>query len=206
MLSSEVFKHIGTQTGDSVDLVVEQLSSFNWNGFEKLFSGCEQCRECWCLNHRVAPSAVVTGESAKAKMKSMVAERKVGGLLGFVGGECVAWISVDPIETQVGHDFVIERSATCSAGAWAIHCVYIAPTYRGKGLSRTLIEKAIEFAKGHGATSVLAFPIPNATRAKFPKDDAEFSGRHSTFKKAGFAEGETLNAFYQVMELSLEGS
>lgn len=187
-----------------MNLLVEQLSSANWEHFEDLFSGCEQCRECWCLNHRVTPDEVVTGENAKVKMKTMTAEGKVGGLLGFVGDECAAWISVDPIETQVGHDYVIERGSAGNVGAWAIHCVYIAPAYRGKGLSRTLIEKATEFARDKGATSVLAFPIPSETRSKFPKDDAEFSGRYSTFVKAGFEDREQLNLFYLVMEMDLE--
>lgn len=188
-----------------MNLKVNQLTSENWKSFEKLFSACEQCRECWCLNHRISPSDIVTGDNAKAKMKLMVANAEVGGLLGFVNNECVGWISADPLQTQVGHDYVLENGIAGQSGAWAIHCVYIAPAFRGQGLSRLLIEKAIEFAKSKGATSILAFPIPESTRHNFPKDEAEFSGRYSTFQKAGFTHREKMNNFYQVVELSLEG-
>lgn len=181
---------------------IKPLTSENWHDFEKLFSACEQCRECWCLNHRVRPSEVVTGEQAKAKMKSLLAAGQVGGLLGYVTDQCVAWLSVDALSTQCGHDYVTEGNSF-TPNTWTIHCVYIAPKCRGLGYSQELIRAGIEFAKSQGAKEVLVFPIPEETRAKFPEGEAEFSGRHSTFKKIGFIDKERLNDFYQVMQLEL---
>ncbi len=73
----------------------------------------------------------------------MVTDGKVGGLLGFMNDECVAWLSVDPIETQLGHDYLLECESINPPGVWAIHCVYIAPTFRGRGLSKELVAKGI---------------------------------------------------------------
>ena len=181
-------------------VVCQLLDTKNWNDFEKLFSGCEQCRECWCLNHRVLPADILTGEAAKLKMKGLVEEGKIGGFLAYVDQKCIAWVSVDPIQTQIGHDYVIECGAIPS-GAWAIHCMYISPEFRGKGISKEIIAKAIDHALLNNATSVLAFPIPAKSRDQFPIDEAEFSGRYSTYKKLGFKDKKELNSFYQVMEL-----
>lgn len=186
-----------------LNIVFEELTTNNWSSFESLFSKCEQCSECWCLNHRVPASDAVTGDRAKEKMKDLTKEGKVGGLLGFIDKTCIAWVSVDPIETQVGHDYVVENDITSQKNTWMVHCIYITPEYRNKGLSKSLIQEAISFAKSKGASKIIAFPIPSETRNMFPQDEAEFSGRHSSFEKAGFISKKKMNKFYELMELDL---
>ena len=84
-----------------------------------------------------------------------------------------------------------------------IHCVYVEPSARGRGVSRALIEAAVALARSEGAASVLAFPIPDDRRHAYPPDISEFSGRMSTFRGLGFAARERMDGFYQVMEKRL---
>lgn len=178
---------------------IEKLETFNWNDFVSLMQTDSQCAECYCLNHRMAPGCP-TGEGAKREMANLVEKDEVGGLLAYLDGECIGWISVDPMTKMIGHD--CQKSG--KANEWAIHCIYVRGGHRGKGLSVELIRAAIAFAKENGAQLVSAFPIPTENREKFPVGEAEFSGRLSTYSRLGFvADGES-SAFYQRMELTQE--
>jgi hypothetical protein len=57
----------------------------------------------------------------------------------------------------------------------------------------------MDLATSHGATELLAFPIPLASSGRFSRDVAEFSGRLSTYARLGFESREQLDDFYQVV-------
>lgn len=135
----------------------------------------EQCRDCWCLNHR-EPAGCPTGPEAKKKMKDLVSAGEVHGLLAYLGHKPVGWIAIDPLQRLVGHDCHRDTPE------WSIHCLFVRDGSRGQGLSQLLIEAAIDFAASHGATLISAFPIPAQNRMKFPSGVAEFSGRLSTYE------------------------
>lgn len=73
--------------------------------------------------------------------------------------------------------------------------------FRGQGVSTDLIRAAIDFAKANGASLISAFPIPSENRKRFPVNEAEFSGRFSTYSKMGIRPVEESSDFYQRMEL-----
>ncbi|MGB1205936.1 MAG: GNAT family N-acetyltransferase [Chitinophagales bacterium] len=181
---------------------IKIITKDNWEDFVQLLSINPQCSECWCLNHRVAPNEIVYGDVAKNRMEKLVCQNRVGGLLGYLDKKCVAWISVDSLASQVGHDYILEGNEV-PENSWTIHCLYIDPKHRGQGLSKKLIEAAIEYAKDNNAKKILVFPIPPSSKDNdFPEDD-EFSGRYSTYKKLGFVEDFRMNDFYQVMSLKV---
>ncbi len=207
MLARQIHLIGETKTMERKDLSIsfEPLTSQNWAHFVELFSRDEHCRQCWCLNHRVAPKEELVGEAARDKMQDMVARGEVGGLLAYIGESCVAWAAIDSLGSQLGHDYLLEGHPV-REGAWAIHCIYIAPEARAKGLSKDLIRAGIQFARAQGARSLLSFPIPPDTRDQFPADEAEFSGRYSSYVKMSFKEGLRLNDFYQTMEFEIKPS
>jgi GNAT superfamily N-acetyltransferase len=84
---------------------------------------------------------------------------------------------------------------------WSIHCIFIKEGFRGQGISQQLIESAIVFARSNGASLISAFPIPENNRSRFPVNQAEFSGRQTTYKKLGFKPSGQATDFYQRMEL-----
>lgn len=176
---------------------IEQISAANWNDFVSLMRADAQCSECWCLNHR-APAGCATGAAAQEQMKQLTDQKKVGGLLAYNGAECVGWISIDPMTAMVGHDC----QSSAKPDEWAIHCIFVKDGFRGQGISTKLIQASVGFAKENGARLVSAFPIPEQNRSKFPPNEAEFSGRYSTYSKLGFKPAGEESEFYQRMELS----
>ena len=179
------------------------MSPEYWNFLRELFAGSKECSECWCMNHRSAPDACPTGPAAKAALQKAIGDGSAKGVLAFVGEKPVGWCAVDSSAGMIGHDYVAAGSAR-DGGQWMIHCLFVAGAHRGQGVSRALIEGAIHLAREHGAQELLAFPIPEENKNKFPPEVGEFSGRMSTFEKVGFRAGEKFSDFYQVMRLSLE--
>lgn len=175
---------------------IQQLSSENWKDFVTLMQTDAQCSECWCLNHR-EPAGCATGTAAQEKMKQLTAQNKVGGLLAYTNNECVGWIAIDPMSELVGHDC----QSSAKPAEWSIHCLFVKDGFRGQGLSAVLIRAAIQFARSNGAKVISAFPIPHENRNRFPANEAEFSGRFSTYSKLGFKTIGTGSEFYQRVEL-----
>jgi GNAT superfamily N-acetyltransferase len=180
-------------------ITIENVNEANWDKLEALFETSEECKECWCMNHRSEPSLCPTGNQAKNAMKNEIRTGRAFGLLAFENNTAVGWCAIDPVATQIGHDYCLQKEKKISPNSWMIHCLYIDSAYRGAGVSKILIASAIEKAKSEGATEVLAFPIPEDSTGKFPKDIAEFSGRLSTYQKLGFELRERLDNFYQVV-------
>ncbi|MEZ6186361.1 MAG: GNAT family N-acetyltransferase [Planctomycetota bacterium] len=163
-----------------------------------LFQQDPQCAECWCMNHRCPDGAAPVHDAAREAFLRGVAAGEVHGVVALRSGACVGWCAVDPLAAQVGHDYVL-ASRTVEPGDWTIHCLFVAPEARGQGLSGRLIEAAEAYARARGATRLLAFPIPDANRARFPAHEAEFAGRHASYARRGFADLPALDAFYAVV-------
>lgn len=85
------------------ELEIKTISPMTWNSFEQLMQTDPQCSDCWCLNHR-EPAGCPTGTAAKEKMKMLLANSQVMGLLAFVSDECVGWLGIDPMSILDGHD------------------------------------------------------------------------------------------------------
>jgi GNAT superfamily N-acetyltransferase len=181
-----------------MDFEIKPLSPSNWNDFVLLMKTDAQCSECWCLNHR-APSGCPTGDAAKEKMKSLVQDGKVHGLLAYSNGKSIGWLAIDPMSEMVGHDC----QSSGKENEWSIHCLFVKDGFRGKGASVQLIKAALDYAKENKAKIVSAFPIPTENREKFPPNEAEFSGRLTTYSKLGFQIDGEASDFYQRVELKI---
>lgn len=177
-------------------LSIKQLSGDTWADFVSLMQTDVQCSECWCLNHR-EPAGCPTGSVAQDKMKDFVSTGKAHGLLAYQNNECVGWIAIDPMSELIGHDC----QATGKVDEWSIHCLFVKEGFRGRGISTGLINAAIDYAKAKGAKVISAFPIPSENRDKFPANEAEFSGRISSYIRAGFKPVGKSSEFYQRVEL-----
>ncbi len=182
---------------------IEIVTENNWDSLVKLFQGSTECSDCWCMNHRSKPTSCPTGDSAKTALLQEIKSGKAFGLLAFRDNIPAGWCAIDPVKTQIGHDYYLQTADANTSEAWMIHCLYVDPGHRGAGISSELINSAISLSKSNGATELLAFPIPEDSTGKFPKDIAEFSGRFSTFKKFSFEPQHRLDNFYQVVSKQL---
>lgn len=177
-------------------MTIQPLTAVTWIDFVSLMKSDSQCSECWCLNHR-EPAGCPTGTLAQEKMKQMTDQNAVGGLLAYKEKQCVGWVAIDPMVKLVGHDC----QPSGKLNEWSIHCLFVRDGFRGQGISIELIRAAIQFAKSNGAKIISAFPIPGENRNRFPVNEAEFSGRFSTYSKLGFKPVGEVSEFYQRVEL-----
>ena len=123
----------------------------------------------------------------RAAMKKLVASGKVPGLLGYLDGKPVGWISVAPRE-EFGR---IERSPVAKPvdeepGVWSIVCWYIDRRHRGQGVGSALLTAAVEHATRKGARIIEGYPVEPSTTA-MPAAFA-WTGIASAFRNAGFTE------------------
>ena len=133
------------------------------------------------------------GTKNRAEMKSLVERRKTPGLLAYVDGEPVGWVSIAP-RAQFGR---IERSPLfknrdgdeSSKEMWSITCFFIHRNHRGKGIASALVTSAVDFACRKGARVVEGYPLDPAHKAKWSSADA-YIGTLDMFLAAGFEEVE----------------
>lgn len=113
--------------------------------------------------------------SRKKFIKKRVDDETPIGLLGYAGGEPIAWCSIAPRDTyqRLGGDEQLEK-------VWSIACFFIKKEYRRQGLVDELIGHAKKYAKKKGAKFLEAYPVEPESPSY------RFMGFIKTFEKAGF--------------------
>lgn len=145
---------------------------------------------CWCMYPRQtdAQSRALPGRGPKSQrrrvaMTALARRRRAPGLLAFDGDEPVGWIAVAP-RTELAR---IETSKATprvdDVDVWVIPCVTVRKTARGRGIAVALIRAAVEYAAGHGAPAVEAYPRAGSVRTA---DDNAYFGTEPLFRRAGF--------------------
>jgi GNAT superfamily N-acetyltransferase len=146
---------------------------------------------CWC---QYARGMARTRPERKAAMRTTVHAGRVPGLLAYVDGVPRGWVSVAP-----GLDFPgLQRSARPDEDlgpVYAITCLFVDPPLRSTGLASTMLDAAIEHARGQGAAAVLAFPkaelAPHAQEGGRAEEAFSFMGRRASFESRGFTQVRT---------------
>ncbi len=140
---------------------------------------------CWCLSHRVdsTTNQSLTGRARGDYVRKLVRRKVAPGVLAYDGDEVCGWAGVAP---RAG--LPVARSTRIDAvddlPVWSIFCVRVRPGFRGRGISLSLVEGAVAFARTHGAPAVEAVPVDNDGR----KVDLTmaFVGTRGLFERAGF--------------------
>ena len=155
-----------------------ELTPGTWADLEALFDlpGGSIVRGCWCMYYRKTgdvsvPAAV--GATSKEQLCSLVDSGVVPGLVGYLDGEPVGWISLGPRE-----DFLkLRRSPIMKpvddTEVWSVVCTYVAKAHRGEGLQRRLLEHAVDWAREQGVRTLEAYPVDKPERSH---DDFMFFG------------------------------
>jgi GNAT superfamily N-acetyltransferase len=177
---------------------VKPLTPATWDGFERLFSTSGTCTGCWCTWWRLSSTDFrkFSREEKKDILRTIVQSGKTPGLIAFDGAEPVGWVAVAP-RTEFPR---LERSKKLARvddmPVWSINCFFIEKNHRNSGLSRLLIEAAVDHAACNGATIVEAYPID--TREKVSSSRL-YHGVAATFRALGFVEVARRDAEQPVM-------
>jgi GNAT superfamily N-acetyltransferase len=169
-------------------LAVRPLTRDRWDDLVELFNrrGGSIVRGCWCMHYRRSGSGLdLWGKANKRAMKALVDGGTVPGLIGYRDKRPVGWISVGPREDylRLGRSPVMKR--VDHKPVWSIVCFFVDPEERGQGLTRALLQGAIDYARLHGATLLEGYPLDKKGRS--PPDSMWF-GAKSLYDRAGFKE------------------
>ncbi len=174
----EIFKKISFQA----------LNENNWEGLEELFGPRGACGGCWCMYWRLKRSEYEKNKGAgnKRKMKQLVKQEMLSGVLMYLNKEVVGWCSFGPRESFP----VLENSRVLkevdNQPVWSITCFFVAKEFRRQGLSVPFIKYVISYCKNEGVKILEAYPIYVKSQ-DYPVVFAHV-GFYSSFKKAGFKE------------------
>lgn len=117
-------------------------------------------------------------------MQRIVQRNEIPGLLAYIAGQPVGWISLGPKE-QFGR---IQRSPLFKSvddqPVWSVVCFFVHKDFRNQGVGRRLLSAAADYARSRGARLLEAYPID--TKGKRRAEAALFTGTQRLFEKAGF--------------------
>jgi GNAT superfamily N-acetyltransferase len=170
------------------DLAIQPLTVERWPDLEALFGPRGACAGCWCMWWRLKRSEFEQqkGEANRRDLQAIVESGAVPGLLGYQGGQPVAWVAIAPREAYP----VLERSRNLArvddALVWSVTCLFVARRLRRRGITVLMLKAAVEHAMRNGARIVEGYPVEPQTD-EVPAVFA-WTGLASAFRQAGFAE------------------
>ena len=177
-------------------LAFQPVTKARWDDFAALFEAPGGPKYCWCTAWRATSDEVkaVGKGSRQPLIHERVQHGTTIGLLGYLDGEAVAWVSIAPRETyrELGGP-----EAKDGEKIWSLACMYIHRPLRGEGYGLALIEAARDYAKKRGGTVLEAYPV-DPTSPSY-----RFMGFVPAFERLGFTEVATAGSRRHVMRLAL---
>lgn len=157
---------------------------------------------CFCLSYRLDSKEhlALHGPARGERMRELCAEDPPPGVIAYLDDEPVGWAAVYP---RAGTSFATNRRIpqVDDLDVWSLWCLRVRPGYRKQGITHSLIDGAVEYAKNSGAPAVEAYPVDN----KGEKVDLTMAyvGTRKLFEDAGFTKAadtkSVLNGFPRVL-------
>jgi GNAT superfamily N-acetyltransferase len=140
---------------------------------------------CWCLSHRLdsKTNRALTGRARGEYVKMLCGRRVAPGVLAYADGEVAGWAAVAPRS-----ELPFARSAKIphvdDLPVWSVWCIRVRPGYRGRGISHTLLDGAVAYARSRGAPAIEGYPVDN--QGKKVDLTMAYVGTRKLFEDAGF--------------------
>src|SRR5438105_11386859 len=173
-------------------LAIEPLTAERWPDLVQLFGrrGASVARGCYCMYYRRSgrldvPPGLTYSQANQRALKALVDRGVVPGLLGYVDGRAVAWVSLGPREDYAKLARSSVMKPVDGKPVWSIVCFYVAKEARGEHLSELMLKSAIDYARSHGAQLIEAYPVDKRGHGR---DDSMWFGAKSMYDRAGFVE------------------
>ena len=171
------------------ELVIRPVTAKDWSLVEQLFGDRGACGGCWCMHWHAPPGNAawdrMKGEPNRAALKAMVEQGECPAVIAVDGGVPVGWCRVGPVTSfeKLARSRKLWRETMAD---WAIVCLFVASSHRGRGLASRLVREAASLAFASGASSVEGYPsVPSSGR--MPPAFA-WTGVPEIFEAAGFAQ------------------
>jgi GNAT superfamily N-acetyltransferase len=169
------------------DLTILPLTPERLDDLAELFAEPGDPRWCWCASYRVRRAIGRVPPSENRAVLTEATERgPAPGLIAYRDDRPIGWVSLGPREDYPRLAYEKVLRPVDDRPVWSIVCFVIARRERGRGLSRVLLDAAIEHARSNGATTLEAYPVDTGG-AHIPPPQA-YKGTLAMFQLAGFAE------------------
>ena len=168
------------------DIEIQPLTPERWSDFEQLFGPRGGYAGCWCMWPRLRSKDWRASRSAgrKEAMRAIVQSEEPPGLLAYLDGEPVAWVSLDRRERLEHFEYSGKvKALDRPEGLWSIVCFVIDKEHRKQGLMGRLLKGALDYVRERGALVVEAYPIEARGELKSYQG---FEGIASVFERVGF--------------------
>ena len=140
---------------------------------------------CWCLSHRLdsKTNRALVGRARGEYVKMLCGRKVAPGVLAYADAEVAGWAAVAPRS-----ELPFARSAKIphvdDLPVWSVWCIRVRPGYRGRGISHTLLEGAVAYARSRGAPAIEGYPVDNQGGKVDPT--MAYVGTRRLFEDAGF--------------------
>jgi GNAT superfamily N-acetyltransferase len=164
-------------------------------------------RYCSCMRWRLASADYKrsTKGSRIAALDALVQNETPVGVLAYLDGEPIGWVSVAPRETYAALERFKALPRVDVRPVWSVVCFFVNRHERRRGLTLGLLRAAVAYAVSQGAEIVEGYPVEPGPRLY------NYMGSPTTFQEAGFqevaqpTEGRPIMRYYATGKHEQEG-
>jgi GNAT superfamily N-acetyltransferase len=167
---------------------VAELDPDRWPDFLALARQMGGNRSCYCMWWREERGERLRRPRAAAARN--VVDQGPPGLIAYDGDTPVGWCAVAPRSAYPRLNTARDTRPLADADdldrVWVVSCFFVPEQWRGRGVSRSLLAAAVDFAYRNGATVVEGVPIDPGVVDRSP--GGSYTGTLPMFLAAGFEE------------------
>lgn len=164
----------------------------------KMFGHAPHWASCFCRYYHLSCSQEEWQErSAEVNRNEAIEEIKAGrmkGYLAFHNEKCVGWLNANDIKAYPGVMAEAQKRMETEGLALAI-CFVIAADYRNQGISKLLLQYAMDDLKNRGFDRLLAMPVDRPD-----KPETMYRGVKSSYEALGFRTLESDGAVHIMLK------
>ncbi len=166
---------------------VQPLTPDRWDDLVDLFAATATTRNCGCMYWRLTGQEFDRGwreHSNQEGLRTLVEDGAPTGLLAYMEGQPVGWIGLGPRSDFRRLENSRSRKPVDDVPVWSIVCFYVSRKARRRGVTKTLVEGAVDYARQQGAPALEAYPIDGEGRPV--NEMSAYVGTLAMFERAGF--------------------
>ena len=170
------------------DIAFRPADAYVWDDLEVVFGTRGDPSGCWCQWFKVpGPQFRELSHPERASRLHEQVEAGTPGVIGWVDGVPAGWAAVEPYSAyqNLRRSPITKRVEGDPDDPWAVTCFVVRLEFRGQGLSRALLDGAVEHARSQGAEVVEGYPVDPEVRPSLSNAE-RFHGTVSLFRDGGF--------------------
>lgn len=176
-----------------VTITTEPATSARWDDVQHALTGGGDGASCQCIWPMLSNKDwdSTTTPQRTEMLRSEIDAGPPPGIIAYVDGKAAGWIRIGPRvgQARIPRTRMIAAATTepfDDPSVWAVTCFVVRREHRGKGLNRTLLDAAVDYARESGARVIEGYPVDTGGEKKRTND--LFHGTLNTFLGAGFRE------------------